>query len=579
MKVLFFSPHAGIWQHAFPEALVADAVGATGAEVVYITCGGTFASGCVTMTSQGVTDTSTAAQRAATCAKCRRARDHLRAGFRLAGYDLGSVLDATDEARIARLLDETSPSEAASLVVDDVSIGRTALYEFLIERKKLELVLDDEEWRVFRPRLANTLRSLIAAGKIIERESPDRIVAYNSLYSVNAAWRAIAAQREIPFYFVHGGLSLHRRLQHVVVGRDTTLDWWARAVAAWPAYRDVPCRGSELAQVTEHFLHLFRGTSAFAYSAARSRIGVDVRARFGVRDGQRLMVATMSSYDEYVAAAAVGGVPPAERMLFPTQVAWAQALIEWARSRPDVFVVLRVHPREFPNKREGRKSEHAVQLETALATLPANVRVNWPTDRLSIYDLAEQTDVFLNAWSTAGREMTLFGIPVVTYCPEALCYPADLNFVGTSRESYFAAIDAALAEGWSLERVRRGYRWCVLELVRGVADIGDAFDWDETPPSTPWSRIRNFAVAQVRHHYDLWRRPARLAEGPRLGRAIIDGNATMFGEPRRDVDEQQETMALRRELRRLVDAMYGETRAPAANSLGAKLVATLSADR
>jgi hypothetical protein len=572
MKVLFFSPHAGIWQHAYPEALVAESVRSAGAEVVYITCGGTLASGCVTMGSQGVTETSDQARRAAICARCRAARDDLRTGLDLRGYDFGATLDAADEGQIAAVLDATSPAAIAELVVDGVPVGRTALYEFLIERKKLELALTAEEWQAFRPRLANTLRSLRAASKILDRERPDRVVVYNSLYSVNAAWRIAAAQREVPFYFVHGGLSLERRLQHVMVGRDTTLDWWARVVAAWPHYRDRPCRGAELAQVTDHFEQLFRGTSVFAYSAAKSSTMVDVRAKFGVHPAQKLLVATMSSYDEYVAAAAVGGVPPAHRMLFPTQVEWARALIEWARTRPDRFVLLRVHPREFPNKREGRKSEHAAKLEAEFATLPPNVRVNWPTDQLSIYDVAEQTDVILNAWSTAGREMTLLGIPVVTYCPEALCYPADLNFVGTTRETYFAAIEDALAAGWSFERVRMGYRWCVLELVRGLADIGDAFDWVEDPPRSLLGRVRNAVLGQpaIRRRYDLVRRPERLAAAERIGRAILDGDDTLLSPPE-PVAIEAETLALRRELRRLVNAMYGTNRP--ASGLGARLVA------
>src|SRR5262249_38520391 len=155
---------------------------------------------------------------------------------------------------------------------------------------------------------------------------------------------------------------------------------------------------------------------------------------------------------------------------------WIRALIDWIRTKPDRFLLVRVHPREFPNKRDRKKSEHAEALERELATLPPNVRVNWPTDELSIYDVAEQADVFLNAWSSAGKEMTLLGLPVVIFCPEVLQYPAELNYVGTTRDSYFAAIETALRDGWSFEHTRAAFRWCVLELVRGLASIGDGFD-------------------------------------------------------------------------------------------------------
>ena len=362
MRVLFFSPHAGIWAHSFPEALVADALRASPAELIYVTCGGALDSFCVTMAAHGLKLESPTRAKQAACRNCRATRDRLRDDFELAGYDFDSVLTDIDRMRIEALLAEVKPDAISTFEVDGIAVGRLALYEFLIERKKTRVELEADEWLAFRPRLANALRSALAAAKILDRERPDRVVAYNALYSVIAVWRAHAELRGIPFYFIHAGLSLVDRLRHVVVGRNTTLEFWNRLVAAWPRFRDLPCNERELAHVTDHFLRLFQGTSVFAYSAPKSAAGVEVRAHFGATPQQKLLVATMSSYDEYVAAAAVGGAPPASTLLFPTQLAWVRALTSWVRDRPELFLVLRVHPREFPNKRDGLKSQHASEL-------------------------------------------------------------------------------------------------------------------------------------------------------------------------------------------------------------------------
>ena len=558
MKVLFFAAHAGVWQHAFPEALVADAIRAGGAEVVYITCGGAFGEYCITMGARGVPMNADAATKRAVCDMCQASRDRLRAGFVFRGHDLESALTPADHTRIDKILAAADPEAIISLEVDGIGIGRLSLYEFMIERKKLQFELTPEEWTVFRPRLANALRSLLAAQRILEREKPDRVVTYNSLYSVNAAWRAVADQRGIPFYFLHGGLSVHQRLQRIFLGRDSTLDWWNRIVAAWPRYRDSPCSAAELAEVTEHYVRMFRGASVFAYSAPKSAAGVDVRKRFGVGADQKLLVASMSSYDEYVAAAVVGGVPDQSTLLFPTQIEWIRALTAWMRTRPDLFLLIRVHPREFPNQREGLKSEHAKALELEFAELPPNVKVNWPTDKLSIYDVAEQADAFLNAWSTAGKEMTLLGLPVVTYCPTALQYPPELNYVGTTKETYFAAIDEALRDGWSFDRVRKAYRWCVLEYSRGLVDISDAFDLSEEPARSTLDRVRNLVLSrpQIRQRYDLLRRPRSLRNQHRLAEAVLRGDDTLL-EPPVPATVEEETAALRTEVGRLVQALYG----------------------
>ena len=563
MKALVFAPHAGIWVHAFPEALVANALRQGGIDIVYVTCGGVLSSFCVTMASRGLTLGSTAADKQAVCRACRANRDRLRGRFGFSGYDFESVLTADDARRIDELVASASPSTIASFEVEGAKLGRAALYEYLIQRKKTQLELTESEWPEFRPRLANALRSFVAAGKILDREAPESVITYNTLYSVNAMWRAAADRRGIATYFLHAGSSLANRLQTMMVGRDSTLKWYAHVVAAWEGYRDVPCSAVDLSAVTDHFEQLFRGTSVFAYSAAKSAQPEDVRRRFGVRPDQKLVVASMSSYDEYVAAAAIGEMPAGPNALFPTQIEWIRALSEWFRTRPELFLVIRVHPREFPNKRESTKSEHALQLERELAALPANVRVNWPDDKLSIYDLAEHADVFLNAWSSAGKEMALLGLPVVVYCPEMLLYPADLNYVGTTCETYFAAIESALREGWSLERSRRAYRWCVLELLRGVADISDGYAFSEQPPRSMLERGWRLLLAQpgVQQMWDLWRRPARLRAQRRLADLVRTGGATLLpAGPPTGVSEAAETAALRVQIARLSKALYGAAR-------------------
>jgi hypothetical protein len=258
-----------------------------------------------------------------------------------------------------------------------------------------------------------------------------------------------------------------------------------------------------------------------------------------------------------------------------------QTLATWVGARPDLFLLLRVHPREFPNKREGLKSEHASALEQALTELPPNVRVNWPSDKLSIYDIAEQADVVLNAWSSAGKEMALLGLPVVTYCPTVIQYPRELNYVGTTRDAYFAAIETALHDGWSFERIRMAYRWCVLEFVRGLATIADGFTFSEDAPTSLFERARNLVLAQpwLRQRLDLARRPRELAEHHRLSHLIASGRETLLDvepPPRIEVDLARETELLRQQLRRLVTALYPTAGAIAPNTLRARLSAELS---
>jgi hypothetical protein len=234
--------------------------------------------------------------------------------------------------------------------------------------------------------------------------------------------------------------------------------------------------------------------------------------------------------------------------------------------------------------RSGGKSEHARLLEQVFATLPSNVRVNWPTDDVSIYDLADITDVFLNAWSTAGKEMSLFGLPVVIYSPELVFYPSDLNYVGTTEKDYFAQIERALMDGWSLEHVRMAYRWLAVEYGHGVIAIQDGYPKREHVKPAHLSfgkhilhRLRRKFDPHFDQRGDCRRRPKVLAGGNDID-ALLRGNLETPLElasrmQASEVTLEVEDRMLRAEVARIAQALYDSQRSSFGGNLARRLLA------
>ncbi len=586
-KVLFFAPHSGIWVHAFPEALVAEALGQKGEEIVYITCGEVFRDQCVVMDASRIGWRSPSHERSEICRQCTTAKDLLRKEFGFLGYDLGQALEDTDLADVEKILDGVSRENFQSLTVDEVPVGRFAAYELLLRHKKLTLEFSDTEWEEYRISLRYALLALFGGRRILAREKPNQIVVYNSLYSVNRTFCMLGEQRGIPHYFLHAGGNLAHRLQTLMFGREGTIRYIKRLVDQWPVFQHRCCPPKLMRQITDHFLVLFSAASTFTFSPGADGAKRDLTQFFGILPGQRVLVATMSSYDERFAAEVVGTLPNDYTLLFPRQVDWIRALVEWVSARPDLFLVIRVHPREFPDARGGGKSEHARLLEQIFAQLPRNARVNWPSDGVSIYDLADVADVVLNAWSTAGKEMSLLGLPVVIYSPDLVFYPADLNYVGITEEEYFAQIDCALLDGWSLERVRKTYRWLAVEYGYGVIEIGDGYLQREhvKPPFGQrvldrLAKILNPYYAQQR---DCWRRPAVLANADDLNALIRGQHRTPLELASRlqpgEVSTETEDCMLRSELGRIADALYGSHLSSTHGKLAGQLKALVKDSR
>jgi hypothetical protein len=565
MKVLFFSPHAAIWIHAFPEALVAEALQQGGHEIVYVTCGMQLKSACVAMSAHGVPADAPAARKAEVCRKCESNKELLRERFGFAGGDLAAALTPAEVADVRAVVASATRDNFLSIEAAGVDAGRVALYEFLLDHKKSSLeFVDDAEWHRYLASLESTLYAIHGVRRLLEREAPDAVVVYNALYSINRAVCKMAQQRGVAHYFMHAGGNLAHRLQTLMLAKGDIFNLMRRAIEAWPARRDTGVDASTARAITDHFIELLRGRSAFAYSAPQTDAAIDLKARFGIGAGQKVVCATLSSYDERFAAETVGARPAPRDLLFPLQADWMEAMIDYARARPDRFLIIRVHPREFPNKREGVRSAHSLKLAALLTGLPANVAVNWPDDQLSLYDLAEVVDVFANAWSSVGKEMGLLGIPVVLYCSELPLYPADLNYVGESRQTYFAALEQALADGWRRDNIVKAYRWCAIEYGSMLIDIADAYDASEYPSTSfaarAWARLLRALDPLWRQRRDCARRPPRMRAQAQIAALFASGADSVLDArvpvPPVSGPAEPEEAVIRTEIARLVAAMY-----------------------
>lgn len=574
MKVLFFSPHSAIWIHAFPEALVAEALAQHGNEIVYVGCGGLLKSHCIPMAAYAIPFAASASTKERLCRTCGKYKNILRKRFALGGMDLTDSVNEEDFCVADALSSSVTPENCLDLVLDGVEVGRISTYELLLQSKKIELSFDEEEWRQYRASLRNAILILRVMRRIIELTRPDRIVVYNALYSPNRIVCRLAELAGIPQYFLHAGDNLSNRLQRLIIARGHAFEYYGYLRDKWIEVQDQPISLEAMQSGTDHFLEVAKGRSMWAYSAASGK-DTDLRRRFDIPPGRKIICAVMSSSDERFSGELTGVVQANIPTIFATQVDWIKALVRYVGGREDLALIIRVHPREFPNKREGVLAEHARVLQAVLADLPANVKVNWPTDNISLYDLANIADIFANAWSTAGKEMVWLGLPVVLYSNDLTLYPPSLNYVGTTEPEYFRKIEQALSDGWDPERIRKTYRWCALEYRNAAVDISESFSKSEHRSfmERVLGKLMRGIVPTHEQEADCRNRASHLLSSGRINKMFEDGLRSLLDldELGTTVSRSQETDFLKQEVRRLVDGIYGATEDSPQGTLANKL--------
>lgn len=495
MNLLFFTPHAALWPHTAPEAYLARALFECGHKVHYLTCG-KAQTYCAPMTARRLAPGCAPQESLRVCSDCKAGANAIARMYRFPVDALAHYLNDKDFAKFDTMAAEAVAGKSLDTEYLGMKVGRVALYEFTLAHKKMSTNLTEQQWREYQVYLANALRTLQGFARYLESNRPDAILTFSPQYSNINSCMQYAISQGVRVLFIESGTNLAHRL-----GTMRVWDWKVHklvnpALSYWGRSELNPVTPISAAKVTGHFEQLLSGQHFAVFSAPYAGSS-GIRQRWQMKPGQKILLMTLSSYDEAYAALLIDGFPYKKVFsdVFRTQAEWVKATLDWVATRPDLFLVIRVHPRDFPNKRETLRSEQSFMLENLLDKVPANAHVNWPSEGVSLYELLEDADVILTGWSVTAMEALVLGIPVVTYDANLPSYPRDIQYTGRSEAEYFANIDRALADGWRLENAVNGFRWLAYNFVACTVTVAEDFGGFELGSQSLlrrfWLRVKN----------------------------------------------------------------------------------------
>jgi hypothetical protein len=125
---------------------------------------------------------------------------------------------------------------------------------------------------------------------------------------------------------------------------------------------------------------------------------------------------------------------------FPSLIDWAVRTIDYFKGRPDLQLLLRIHPAEVRGTSPSRQPLEA-EIRKRFPVLPANVFVIPPESPVSTYAAMELCDSVLIYGTKTGVELTAVGIPVVV-AGEAWIKNKGLTLDASTPEAYFAILDS-----------------------------------------------------------------------------------------------------------------------------------------
>lgn len=416
-KVLLFTPEAALVPHYSAMALIARTLQERGHTVHLAFCDGLFER-CVVRDALQQSPGIPRQDVMRVCADCTAVARRLGKRLELEQADLATVVTPHLIYEATAAVDAAEDDELAEFRYDGIAFGPLCLQDLVLSRKVLlDRAFGVNDRRQLREYLRTTIVTHLAVKAMLVRDGYTDLVILGQYAMLSAA---VLAARRLGLNWRVATFPAHRgndRRRLVVSGLPMRENWY-RCIDLWPLWRDVPLTADEVEEIWADMLVRFGARGSHSYSPAKTtRSGV--LESLNLPGDRRLVVAFTSSLDERQANDVMDEVwgirhPPRDDLAFASQMEWLRFLIDWAAGRSDAVLVIRIHPREGSNKRERRRSHHLAVLEEVLATLPPNVKVVWPGDPVSSYDLIEQADLVQSSWSTIGLEAARLGVATMT---------------------------------------------------------------------------------------------------------------------------------------------------------------------
>lgn len=332
----------------------------------------------------------------------------------------------------------------------------------------------DPDSELYRLRLSRNKDAAQAALSWLRHNRPDVAIIPNGTIQEMGVIYRVARFLKIPTVTYEFGDQRQRiwLAQNAEVMRQET-------DGLWRARKDVPLTEEELERMSallmarrrasrwENFARLWQGVPAQGGEQARAALGLDGRPV--------VLLATNVLGDSLTLG---------RQVFSKTMTEWISRTIQYFIGRPDVQLVIRVHPGEILT----RGQSMADIIHHIMPRLPEHIRLIKPKDPINTYDLVEVADLGLVYTTTVGLEMAMHGLPVIVagqthYRQRGFTYDPD------SWVSYFKLLGQIL-ENPAAYRLNR-------EQIQRAWQYAYRFFF-EYPQPFPWHLVRLWEDYQAR---------------------------------------------------------------------------------
>ncbi|WP_211656712.1 capsule biosynthesis protein [Magnetospirillum fulvum] len=409
-------------------------------------------------------------------------------------------LDDADRQEAEALSRQTPFAEIPRLVVDGIAIGEQAMAGTLRFFARSDLDDEPEGEAVLRRYVESAFLTARMARRLLAEGRYDVAVLHHGIYVPQGILAECARQSGTrvvtwnPAYRKRCFIFSHDDTYHHTLMNEPVEIW-----------RHMPWSEGQDQGISDYLRSRWSGSRDWInFNAAPDQDFDAIATEFGL-DRQRPIVALFTN----VAWDAQLHYPA---NAFPTMLDWVKDTIAYFSTRPDLQLVIRIHPAEVTGALPSRQ-QLMPELAKAFPALAENIKVIPPANRASSHAIANQADAALIYGTKMGVELTSIGVPVIV-AGEAWIRNKGVTLDACSREGYLTLLDSLpLGARMSADQVQQARRYAFHFFFRRMIPI------EAVRPTKGWPPF----VVDVRSLADL--APGVCRGLDVICRGILDGDA------------------------------------------------------
>jgi hypothetical protein len=471
MKILVFGLYSGIWPHALLEKQIIKSLNQNSEFEVYdLSCAMSLNGLCKPREYLGLNTFSISKEMHNVCLACTKNTKMISKTVKRVNLLLSDYLSNSDYSQSSEVVRKANVEQLLSYKHKSIDVGQNALYDVIINFKKSVKTFSDLETVFLRDTIQNSILVIEAAEKILQEINPEIVLCTDSEYGVARSFCEVALSRGIQVYRISNTGAVSEKMETRRMYSWNKFGLTDPALFHWQEFNRTLTK-LETKRVAKLLASIKKGKSPWTYSAASSNRSP--RKEFNIPEDHKIILVVMSSTDEYMASEESGNKfnPNLSTNVFKDQIEWISYLISKISEIPNTTLVIRPHPREYANKREGLNSEQSFRLDVLLSELPDRVVLDHPSRKFPLPNYWKEISLLTTGWSSTALEAVTEGIPAVSYDRSLPLYPNELIISGNSIDAYMKNLNAALDVKVTPDQVSNVMRWLWLSNFGGAIKL------------------------------------------------------------------------------------------------------------